>query len=447
MKIAVIGAGKMGLPLACQIAWRGGEVIACDINERLIAAINAGQMPFDEPGVGEILAQAVAAGSLRGSTDVAGIIPLVDVIIIIIPVMLTAKREADLASIESVTRIIAAHMVPGQLISYETTLPVGTTRERLKPILESSNYRAGRDFDLAFSPERVKSRLVLKHLTQVPKIVGGVNAASAKRAEEFYALYLGAPTINVKTLEAAEFAKLAGMVYRDVNIALANELAAYAEAVGLDFGIAAAAANTDDESALLSPSIGVGGHCTPVYPYFVLQDAHQRYMTLPITAKSRITNDSQASRLLDRVGSIDEKFVGQKLLILGLGFRPGVKEHAMSTAFRIRDEAIRRGATPFLCDPLYDEAEIEAHGFTPMRLDGDLPSIIVLNTGHQEYQQVDFELWRERGVRTVVDGRNFWNPAAVQSAGLEYIAPGTASLLNEFKQDDYLTLPPMQHVN
>lgn len=438
MRIAVIGAGKMGLPLACQIAWNGGKVVVCDINEHLVATINAGQSPFDEPGVTEILQQVVASGALRASTDVARTIPLVDVVIVIIPVLLTEERKADLKAIEGLTETIATQLVPGQMIIYETTLPVGTTRQHLQPILESSGYQAGEDFDLIFSPERVKSKFVLKHLSNVPKIVGGVNADCAARAELFYGAYLGAPVINVGTLEAAEFAKLAGMVYRDVNIALANELAAYAESRGVDFSSVAAAANTDGESALLSPGIGVGGHCTPIYPYFVLQDAKARGISLPMTAEARVINDGQARRLLDRVDSTENGLFGKDLVILGLGFRPGVKEHTLSSAFAIREEALRRGASVFLHDPLYDAAEVEAHGFTFMQLDGPLPPIVVLNTGHSEYKDIDFSEWRERGARSVVDGRNLWSAADVRMAGLDYVAPGLASR-HEPQEDSVLT--------
>jgi nucleotide sugar dehydrogenase len=424
VKIALIGAGKMGLPLACQMAHRGGEVVACDINERLVAAINSGRMPFEEPGVGEILARTVAAGALRASVNVPESISWAEVVVTIVPVLLTSLREPDLQIIESITRTIASHMRPGQMISYETTLPVGTTRRKLLPLLEASGYRAGSDFDLVFSPERVKSRLVLQHLSQVPKIVGGVNEASARRAEDFYHTYLGAPTINVGALEAAEFAKLAGMIYRDVNIALANELAAYAEVANLDFHSIVAAANTDGEAALLTPGIGVGGHCTPVYPYFVLHDARRRGIDMALSERARCINDNQPRRMLHRAVEDGESLAGENLLILGLGFRPGVKEHTLSPAFLIREEAIRCGAAPFLHDPLYDDDEIRKHGFAPMKLDGPLPPIVVLNTAHPEYSRVDFADWRERGVRTVVDGRNLWQSSAARQAGLRYVAPG-----------------------
>ena len=207
--------------------------------------------------------------------------------------LLTADHQADLSIIHSVTRQIAEGLHPGMMVSYETTLPVGGTRS-LIPFLESSGLKAGIDFDLVFSPERVKSRRLLLRLTENPKVVGGITPAAAERAEQFYRTYLGAPVINVNTLEAAELVgKLAGMVYRDVNIALSNELARYAENVGVDFASVIAAANTDQEAALLTPGIGVGGHCTPVYPYFLLQDADLRGIDAELTSRARTLNDQQ----------------------------------------------------------------------------------------------------------------------------------------------------------
>src|SRR5262249_47063783 len=153
-----------------------------------------------------------------------------DVVIVIVPALLTPDRHVDLSILESVSRQISSGMHKGLLVSYETTVPIGATRNSLKPLLESSGSHAREDFFLAFSPERVKSQLALAHLKETPKVVGGVNSESAARAEAFYAKYLAAPILNVETLEAAEMVKLAGMIYRDVNIALANELTRYASA-------------------------------------------------------------------------------------------------------------------------------------------------------------------------------------------------------------------------
>jgi nucleotide sugar dehydrogenase len=351
------------------------------------------------------------------------------VVVVIIPVLLTPEKTADLSIIAEVTRQIAAALGPGMMVSYETTLPVGTTRNYLRPMLESSGWKAGVDFDLVFSPERVKSRLVMKHLKTVPKIVGGVSDASAARAQEFYATYLQAPVINVRTLEAAEFAKLAGMVYRDVNIAVANELAAYAEQAGLNFADVVRAANTDGECYLLNPGIGVGGHCTPVYPYFILEDARNRHIPMLLMAEARRMNDRQASHALDRLEDAGVEVSGARVLILGLGFRPEVKEHTLSPAFQIRDEGLKRRATVYLHDPLYSADEIARHGFEFWDLaKRDWPEIVILNTAHRAYADANFAQWRGRGVRYVVDGRNLWDGKRVAAAGLMYLAPGVPVL-------------------
>jgi len=415
----------MGLPLACQIASRGAEVVACDTSRRVVDSINQGRMLFEEPGVDVLLSEAHKAGTIYATDDIGTGIRGCDVVIVIVPVLLTPGKEADLSVIEQVTTIIAGNLAPGMMVSYETTLPVGTTRRRLAPVLESSGLKAGIDFDLVFSPERVKSGFVLRNLTSVPKIVGGVNERSANRAEAFYCGYVGAPVINLESLEASELAKLAGMVYRDVNIALANELAAYSEQAGVEFPSVLAAANTDGEAMLLSPGIGVGGHCTPVYPYFVLQDAKARRVPMPLTESSRRLNDWQPARYLNRLAAAGIKLGGAAVGVLGLAFRPKVKEHICSPAFLIRAEAHKLGARVTLHDPLYSADEIRSHDFMPFDLSDDqLPSILILNTGHPEYVAVDFAEMRHRGVEHIVDGRNLWNGKDVINAGLTYAGPG-----------------------
>lgn len=423
--VAVIGAGKMGLPLACELAANGAQVILCDINPETVATINDGRVPFDEPGLRPLLESAVAAKRIKATVDLRWGIESSQVVVVIVPVLLTPDNRADLSKIVLVSQTIAEALRPGMMISYETTLPIGTTRTCLQPILESSGLRAGVDFDLVFSPERVKSLHVLEHLTKIPKIVGGVCPHSAERAGRFYGDFLGAPIINVGTLEAAEFAKLAGMIYRDVNIALANELSAYAEATGIDFNRVRAASNTDGEAHLLMPGIGVGGHCTPVYPNFVLRDAERLQMAMPLTANARRINDGQAERMLDRLETNAGPLQQKKVLILGLAFRPEVKEHTKSPAFLVCQAAEARGAKVFLHDPLYSEGELRSLGFMPMAIESDsLPPIVILVTGHSAYAQINFDTWRERGVRHVLDGRRFWDPIAVGQAGISYLAPG-----------------------
>lgn len=426
-KVALIGGGKMGLPLACQIARRGAEVVVCDIDDGAVDRINRGVCAFDEPDLPGLLAAMVAARRLRATSATTPAVQDSDVVVVIVPVLLTAELRPDLTVIESVTRDIAAGLRPGTMVSYETTLPVGTTR-RLVDTLESSGLRAGADFDVVYSPERVKSRLVLQRLTENPKVVGGLTPAAAERAASFYGDHLGAPVTNVGSLEAAELVKLAGMIYRDVNIALSNELAGYAEACGVDFARVLRAANTDGEANLLTPGIGVGGHCTPVYPRFLLDDARRRGVPTELTSVARCINDGQPGTVLDRVEREWGSLSGRGALILGLGFRPQVKEHVCSPAFTLRAELALRGALPKLHDPLYDARELRAFGFEPARLqdcDGErAPEVLILNTAHAEYVDLDFSDLARRGVRLAVDGRGLWSAQQVRAAGVAYLGVG-----------------------
>src|SRR5262245_52459012 len=333
MRVAVIGAGKMGLPLACQIASRGATVIATDLRASVVDAINAGTSPIDEPGVPELLATMVQGKRLRATIDTSSAVADSEVVVVIVPALLTPDRQADLSALKVVSEQVASRLKSGSMVCYETTVPVGATRSHLLPLLEASGLKAGIDFDLVYSPERVKSQSVLKHLTQTPKVVGGITAEAAKRGADFYASYLGTSVINVGTLEAAEMVKLAGMVYRDVNIALANELARYAEKVGVELASVIEAANTDGEAQLLRPGIGVGGHCTPVYPYFLIREAERVGAPVTLAERSRRVNDGQAAHTVSRIFRALGSLSGRRVLILGLGFRPSVKEHLYSPAF------------------------------------------------------------------------------------------------------------------
>jgi len=423
MKVVVIGAGKMGLPLACALAEGGARVVACDVKAHLVAGINRGECPIDEPGVAEVLPRLVQSGRLSASTHTAAAVSESEVVVVIVPVLLTPDKRADTANIESVSRQIAEGMKPGTLVSYETTLPLGGTR-RLGSLLESRGLRAGVDFDLAFSPERVKSGMVCARLRQNPKVVGGITPKSAERAADFYRQYLGAPVIVVGSLEAAELVKLAGMAYRDVNIALANELAHYTVAAGVDFQVVRAAANTDGEAHLLEPGIGVGGHCTPVYPYFLIQEGQRLGVATNLVETGRHINEEQPARILDRLEREWGPVRGARTLILGLGFRPRVKEHTCSPAFVLRDELTRRGAEVRLHDPLYTPEEIHSLGFIPGALAPPLwPEVVILNTAHPDYARLDFASMAGT-VKVVVDGRDLWPPEKVRQAGIAYLGVG-----------------------
>lgn len=428
MNIVVVGAGKMGLPLACQLADNGGYVTACDTNAATVAKINRAEPPFEEPGLDAIMARNVAAGRLRAGTDTTAAVAGADTVIIIVPAYLGPDNDIDYCNLSAASEAVAAGLRPGTLVSYETTLPVGGCRSVLIPVLESSGLKAGSEFYVCFSPERVKSLHVFEHLQKIPKIVGGFDRQSADRAEVFYKEFLGAPVINVVTLEAAEFVKLAGMVYRDVNIALSNELAAYSEAAGIDMYQTIAAANTDGEAVLLQPGIGVGGHCTPVYPYFLTNDAARRKVPQLLSALARKTNEAQPARAVSRIAGVLQGLEGKAVHILGVAFRPDVKESAYSPAFPLLRDLRLQGAVVTAQDPLYSDDELIKLGFTPARAGTDPMRAVILNTAHSAFRESDFSAWRASGVQVIMDGRNLWPAGEVEKAGIAYLCVGKPAL-------------------
>ncbi len=426
MKITVVGGGRMGLPLACTLGKHGAHITVSDLNPAIAQAIDAGACPYEEPGLAEVMSDLHRDGRLHGTTDTTNAASEADVIVVIVPAHLTPDRYIDFTILQAASADVGKGLKQGALVIYETTVTVGGTRGRLIPILEKhSGLKAGPDFHVAYSPERVKANLVLSRLETTPKVVGGLDPTSLQRAVAVYREFLGAPIDEVGTIEAAEMTKLLGMLYRDVNIALVNELSAFCEMAGVDFDRVRSAANSDGEANLLIPGIGVGGHCTPVYPYFLTRESRRLGVTQIISEAARQINDYQPTRQLDRVAAGWRSFNGQKVHILGLGFRPGVKVDTFSPAYALRDHLLRMGALVTIEDPHYSADELRQAGF-----DGgstDASNVLVLNTAHQEFARPDFAAWRKAGVEVVLDGRNLWNQAEAEQAGMLYFGIGRSS--------------------
>ena len=423
MRIAVIGLGHIGLPLAVQYAARGHDVVGCDIDEGIVTAINAGRSPHDdEVALVEQVPALVKSGRLHATTDDAEGVRGANAVVVIVPVAVDAERAIDFGPIDAATRTIAAGLQPGTLVIYETTLPVGTTRDRFGPVLEGgSGLTIDRDLFLAFSPERVLVGRVLLDLRRYPKIVGGVSPESTRRAVEFYRSVLdgGTEVRAVANAETAEMTKLAETTYRDVNIALANEYARYAAKRGIDVMQVIDAANSQPYSHIHLPGVGVGGHCIPVYPHFLFNEEPD--LRLPPVA--RAINDGMAGfavgLLRDHLGSL----AGIPVLVLGIAYRADVREDAFSSAFRLRDELSAAGALVHAHDPYFSAEHLAAVGFEPYDLAAPTPiRAAVVQAAHAEYRSLDVRAIP--GLELLVDGRNALDPATVTGAGVAYVGIG-----------------------
>ena len=418
--VAVVGAGKMGLPLAAQFASHGWHVIAVDVNPAVVDAINAGHSHVgEEPGLAEMVTAVHAEGRLRATIDAAAAARAADVVVLIVPVMLDQRRQPDYRYMDPAVDSIAPGIHPGSTVIFETTLPIGDTRRRFAPRLEkASGLVAGQDFHVAFSPERLFSGAVLANLAAYPKLVGGTVPASTDRAASFYASVLDAEIVAMSSSEAAEFSKLADTTYRDVNIGLANEFARAADLHGIDVTEVIAAANSQPYSHIHMPGIGVGGHCIPVYPHLLLA----RAPGLQIVETARRVNDGQVDRALGALATHLGGLAGAPVLVLGVTYREGVKELAYSRAIPLIDDLRAVGADVAAYDPLLAPEEIAALGARSWSWGEPGPfRAIVTQTADRRFGELDPAWFPNLAV--VYDGRNSLRALSLP-AGVAYLGVG-----------------------
>jgi len=415
MKIALVALGKIGLPLAVQFAMKGHQVIGCDVNQKTVDLVNSGTEPFPgEAHLDEYLKQVVGSGHLTATTDTTTAVAQADAVVVVVPLFVDNDGVPDFGWMDAATEKIAQGLKPGTLVSYETTLPVGTTRTRFAPAIEKiSGLKAGVDFHLVFSPERVLTGRVFADLRKYPKLVGGVNESSTKAGVDFYNAVLDfddRPDLTEKngvwdllTCEASEMAKLAETTYRDVNIALANQFAIFAEGANIDIAKVIAASNSQPYSHIHQPGIAVGGHCIPIYPRFYLWNDPQATVVRAAREANAAMPEHAVSILDDALGSLSTKTVS----VLGISYRGGVKESAFSGVFPTVDALKKAGATVLVHDPMYTDEEISALGFTPYKM-GMAVDGVILQADHAEYKKLtsaDFP-----GVKALVDGRRSLSP-------------------------------------
>ena len=413
MQVVVVALGKIGLPLAVQIARSGHSVVGCDINPQVVELVNRAEPPFPgEAGLEEAMAAVIASGALRAQLDTtAAVSEGPDLVVAVPPLAVDENAKPDWTALDAAVAAIGAGLKEGTTVAIETTLPVGTTRGRISTALEAaSGLKAEQDFFTVFSPERVFSGRIFADLATYPKLVGGLSEAGEARGVELYGSFLEADVWPMGSAEAAEMVKLAETTYRDINIAFANELARFADREGIDVERVIEAANSQPFSHIHNPGIAVGGHCIPVYPRFYLEGDPDA--TLP--AAARAVNEEMpayaAQRLEKALGGLQDA----RVLVLGAAYRGGVKETAFSGVFGTVAALEALGATALVSDPLYSNEELAALGLTPW--DGEAIDAAIVQADHAEYAQLSAA--DLPGARVVLDGREIVDAAAFAAAGV-----------------------------
>ena len=411
MKIAVVALGKIGLPLAVQFAEKGHEVIGCDVNTATVDLVNAGTEPFPgEAFLQEKLSKVVSSKALVATTNTADAVKKSQVVVIVVPLFVDAQGVPDFGWMDAATKDVASGLQKGTLVSYETTLPIGTTRNRFAQLLEEgSGLKAGIDFNLAFSPERVFTGRVFADLRRYPKLIGGLTESCGKAAESFYASVLDFDiredlpkpngVWNLGSPEASEMAKLAETTYRDVNIGLANQFALFAKKNDIDVYAVIAACNSQPFSHIHQPGVAVGGHCIPIYPQMYLWNDPEA----TVVRAARSANASMPIHAVDlleaEIGSLADK----KVAVLGAAYRGGVKETAFSGVFSLVEELKRRDAVAVVQDPMYTDSELLEVGLQPFHF-GENADAVIVQADHAEYLKItkaDLPF-----VEVLIDGRH-----------------------------------------
>jgi len=409
--VGVIGLGYVGLPLAIAFAEEGCEVIAVDLDGAKVDAIAAGRSYIEDVSPEQLQA---ASGRIQATSRYAPLAKA-DAVLVCVPTPLTSNREPDLGPLIEASRALGEVLQAGQLVVLESTTYPGTTRERVAPLLEESGLAAGRDFHLAFSPERVDPGRTDYTLRNTPKVVGGLTEACAARATELYALVCD-EVVRVSSPEAAELTKLLENIFRSVNIALVNELAMLTDRMGIDvWEVVDAAATKPYGFMRFDPGPGMGGHCLPVDPFYLSWRAREFDMATEFIELAGKVNQQMPYHCVGKVQrALNERGLavkGARILIAGVAYKPGVGDVRESPALKLISLLRELGADVSYHDP--HVPRLNEFGLDSVPLEDALGScdLALIVTAHRD---VDHAMIATRA-RLVVDLRGITRSAPAEN--------------------------------
>ena len=411
--ICVLGLGYIGLPTASTFANSGLKVTGVDVNERVVAGLRNGELHIEEPGLRTLVQAALASGNLR----IAGQPEPADAFLIAVPTPVRPDKSADLSAVRAAAESIVPHLRRTNLVVLESTSPPRTTVDAIVPILERSGLRAGADFHLAYSPERVLPGQILRELVENARVIGGIDRASAEAGRELYAAFVRGEIV-LTDATTAEMVKLMENTYRDVNIAAANEFSRLADRFGVDVWEAIAIANRHPRVDILRPGPGVGGHCISVDPWFLVEAAPE---ITPLIRQARMVNDSQPAHAVRLIETALGGLRGRTIAALGLAYKPDVDDLRESPAIEVARLLAEGGARVASFEPFALAARVP--GCTPAdSLDAALrqAEAVVLLVDHRAFVDLDpVSVAKAMTGRVAIDTRGRWDRRRWTAAGFE----------------------------
>jgi len=443
IKICVVGVGTIGLPLATFLSKEGFQVTGLDISQKRVDDINSAKVIYEYT---DILEEVVLKRKkLRATIDPKDALQNVEAIFVCVPTPLNDKMEMDVKNLIDVANRISPHLVKGMTLIFESSVAIGTTKEISTLIERLSGLKFGVDLGLAYCPERYNPTPMKKvkqdleynvaakgesfTVDRISRVVGGIDAKSAKIAKTIYSQFIKTDVTELTSIETAEATKLLENIFRDVNIALVNELAKVYPRFGLNvFEIINAAKTKPFAFMPHYPGAGVGGECIPVDTWYLISQAEKLGIDTKLMKVAREINDSMPHHMIvlleNELRGFNKDLSSAKITVLGLCYKKNVPDIRLSPTFTILEQLKEKNADAIICDPVYEKVGSLVK-LTPLAEAFRDSNAIILVTDHDDFSSLDFsKIKDEMKTPVIIDGRNFFNEEKLTSLGFKYRAIG-----------------------
>lgn len=431
-KICIVGLGYVGLPTAIFFAENDFDVIGVGIDPKKLDMINQGISPLGELGLDERLEKVVKKDKLVATLDLPEATRQSDIILLIVPTPVTKSKDPDLSHVMDAGKKVSRGLEKGKLVVLESTVYPGVTEEVLQPILEESGLKAGEDFGLAYCPERYNPGDDAHSIEKVARVVGGITPEWAEITRKLYQFIIEEDIKVLRNIKTSEAAKVIENTQRDLNIALVNELAMIFEKIGIDVMEVIEGASTKWNFNVYYPGGGVGGHCLPVDPYYLVKKAKELGYHSKVIAAGRTINDHMPQHvfglLADSLNDNEKSVKNSKIVVLGLSYKENVGDDRESPSEQLINELKHYQAQVTIVDPYIEETQVYG------TLESDLyqaledADAMVLMTAHQEFRDLDFQKAKKlMKIPIIVDARRIYDPEKLREMGFFYSGVGAVN--------------------
>lgn len=422
IQVGIFGLGHIGLPTAAILADNNIKVLGADVNKDTVDTINLGKCNFEEPGLKDLVKKVVQNGFLSATNDLEYAARICDVLVVIVPTPVYDNKKADLSYVISACESIKKGLKKGNLVIIESTVPPETGINVVKPLLEESGLECGKDFYLAYSPERALPNNTIYEMTHNVRIVGGFNDKSADLTAQLYSNVTQGDIIKVKNITSAEMVKLMENTYRDVNIALSNELAMICEKINVNVNEVINAANYHPRVNIHTPGPGVGGHCIPIDPYFLIELADNYGSNARLISDSREINNSMPHHVLDMILKEEDINKNSSIGILGVAYKGNVEDIRETPSKEIIKLLLDEDFNVIAHDPFVKDEVIESFGVKSVEYEKVLScDCVVLMTDHDLYKNLTPEMLKNK---LIISTRPILNSDKFRSEGIKFRAIG-----------------------